>query len=526
MSDKVIVAHDMGTSSDKAVLITVHGEIIGEAKQHYDVYHPKPGWAEQNPDDWWEAVCSTTHQVLQKNKVAPERVAGITFASQTLGLVPINKQGDPLRPAMIWLDSRSAEIMHKRLWKRPHIMGYHPWRLIRFLTITGGAPGHTGKDQVGKLLWIKEHEPDIYAQTDKFLDVKDYVTFRLTGNQTTSADLAFLWWMMDSRKQKNQWHPGLCRLAGVDLQRLPAIQPSAAIVGEVTPAAAKKTGLNPGTPVINGSGDFGAAALGSGALEDGELIACLGTSGWIAAHVTKRKIDVPHYAGCIGSALPDQFYLALAFQETAGICLEWVKDHVLYHKDQIKKEFHASKIYEILDQLAQEVPPGSEGLIFTPWMYGERCPLDDDSVRAGLFNLGLNHSREHILRAVLEGVVLNLRWALEVIENLYTPKAYLNLIGGGAQSDIWCQILADVTNHEIRRVADPRHAGARGVALLASMSLGYMGSILEMKEKIHVDRVFNPNPENRSLYDKRFIMFKALYHANKKWYAKMNGVGK
>jgi len=523
MSEKVIVAHDMGTSSDKAVLITVHGEIIGEAKQHYPVHHPKPGWAEQNPDNWWDAVCATTRQVLKDNKISPDHVAGITFASQTLGLVPVNKQGDPLRPAMIWLDSRSAEIVHHHLWKWPRVMGYHPLRLIRFLSITGGAPGHTGKDQIGKLLWLKKHEPDIYGQTEKFLDVKDFVVFRLTGNTTTSADLAFLWWMMDSRKQKNQWHPALCHMAGVDRKRLADIQPSAAIVGKVTHEAAKKTGLNPGTPVINGSGDFGASALGSGALEEGELIACLGTSGWIASHVTQRKIDVPHYAGCIGSALPEQFYLVLAFQETAGICLEWVKDHVLYHKDQIKKEFHVSKIYEILDQLAQNAAPGSEGLIFTPWMYGERCPLDDDTVRAGLINLGLNHSREHIVRAVLEGVALNMRWAMEVIENLYSPSTYLNLIGGGAQSDTWCQILADVTNREIRRVADPRHAGARGVALLASMSLGYMGSVLEMKKRIHVDKTFKPNPENRSLYNKRFSMFKDFYQANKKWYKRMNG---
>jgi len=522
LSEKVIVAHDMGTSSDKAVLITVHGEIIGEAKQHYPIHHPKPGWAEQNPDDWWDAVCTTTTQVLKENNVSPHKVAGITFASQTLGLVPINSQGDPLRQAMIWLDSRSSEIVHNRLWKRPRIMGYHPWRLIRFLSITGGAPGHTGKDQIGKLLWIKENEPDIYSQTDKFLDVKDYITYRLTGNKTTSVDLAFLWWMMDSRKRKNQWHPGLCRLAGVDASRLPTIRESAAIVGEVTPEAAKKTGLLSGTPVINGSGDFGAAALGSGALEEGEYIACLGTSGWIASHVKKRKIDIPHYAGCIGSALPEQFYLALAFQETAGICLEWLKDHVLYHKDQLTREHHVSKIYEILDQLAQKAPPGSEGLVFTPWMYGERCPLDDDSIRAGLYNLGLNHSREHIVRAVLEGVALNMRWAMEVLENLYSPSTHLNLIGGGAQSGIWCQILADVTHREIRRVADPRHAGARGVALLASMSLGYMHSVLEMKEKIHVDRVFAPNPENRSLYDKRFKAFKDLYRLNKKWYAKMN----
>ena len=213
------------------------------------------------------------------------------------------------------------------------------------------------------------------------------------------------------------------------------------MAGKLTPTSAEKTGLLPGTPIINGTGDLSAAALGSGALDDGELHISLGTSGWVGGHFIKRKIDLAHYTGCIGSAYPQKYYLGMAHQETAGICLEWLKNKVLYHEEQLKEERHVAEIYQILDQLAEEAGPGAEGLMFTPWMYGERCPLDDALVRAGLFNIGLNHSREHLVRAVFEGIAFNTRWALETLENLYSKVEHVNIIGGGAKSDVWCQIM-------------------------------------------------------------------------------------
>ena len=266
-----------------------------------------------------------------------------------------------------------------------------------------------------------------------------------------------------------------------------------------------------------------AAALGSGAHGDGELHICVGTSGWTAGHVTRRKIDMPHYAGCIGSAWPQEYYLAMAHQETTGVCLEWLKDHVLYHKDQLLKEHHASKIYEIFDNMAAAVPPGAEGLIFTPWMYGERCPLDDEHVRAGIYNLGLNHSREHLVRALFEGIAMNSRWALETLEKLYGRVQAVNIVGGGGRSDIWCQIFADVTGKAIRRVQNPQQAGARGVALLASLALGYLDRFEEIAQHIVIDKTFEPDAQNHALYNRRFKAFKSLYRRNKGWFKQQNG---
>jgi xylulokinase len=522
MSDKYILSHDMGTSADKAILVTVHGDIIDEAKREYPIHHPHPGYAEQEPDDWWNAVCQTSKSVLKKTRVKPKDVVGVTFSSQTQGLLPISEDGKPLRRAMIWLDGRSADVIREKLWTPPRIMGYNIFHILRFLRINGGSPGHTGKDQIGKLLWIREHEPHVFTKAHKYLDVKDYIIYRLTGNMVTSADCAYVWWLTDTRKKRNQWHPKLCGLAGISSDQLSDIKESAAIVGKLTPGAAEKTGLLPDTPVINGAGDLSAAALGSGAIEEGELHISLGTSGWVAGHYGKRKVDIPHYTGCIGSAYPQKYYLGMAHQETAGICLEWLKNKVLYHEELLKKESHVSEIYQILDQLAEKAGPGAEGLMFTPWMYGERCPLDDEHVRAGLFNVGLNHSREHIVRAVFEGIAFNTRWAMETLENLYDKVTQLNIIGGGAKSDIWCQIIADITNRVINRVADPQQAGAKGIALLASTTLGYIDSFHDIKKHIKIDRSFTPDPANRRLYDGLFKEFKNLYRQNKKWYARMN----
>ena len=523
MSEKYIISHDMGTSSDKAILITIYGDIIDSAKQTYPIYHPQPGYAEQDPYDWWNAVCHTTKSVLKKSKVKPENIVGMTFSSQMQNLIPISREGKPLMRSMTWLDGRSADTMREQLWTSPRILGYNIFHLLKFLIITGGCPGHTGKDQVGKILWLQDKQPSIFAQTHKFLDAKDFIIYQLTGNMVTSVDLAVVWWLLDTRKNRNQWHPKLCRLAKVNIDQLAEVKESASIVGEITTKAAEQTGLLPGTPIINGAGDLSAAALGSGAIDDGELHISLGTSGWVAGHFNKRKIDIPHYTGCIGSTYPQKYYLGMAHQETAGICLEWLKDKVLYHEEQLREERKVPEIYQVLDQLAEQAGPGAEGLIFTPWMYGERSPLDDDFVRAGLFNIGLNHSREHIIRAVFEGIAFNTRWAMETLENLYSKVDKLNIIGGGAKSEIWCQIMADITNRKINRVKDPQQAPARGIALLASMTLGYIKSYHDIKNYIKIDRSFHPNPDHRDLYDRLFKEFKNVYKQNKKWYRRMNG---
>ena len=525
MSDKCIIVHDMGTSGDKAVIVTVKGEIIHSIKQTYPIHHPQPGYAEQDPDDWWRAVCATTRQAMQQAGISVHDVVGLTFSSQVMSLVAIDREGKPLMPAMTWLDTRSSAILHKRLWKPPRIMGYNIFHLLRFLLITGGSPGHTGKDQIGKILWLRESRPELFEKVYKFIDAKDYIVYKLTGNVITSADIAYVWWMLDTRKKRNKWHARLCRLAGIRPDQLAEVRESADIAGELSAEAAREMGLIAGIPVINGAGDLSSSALGSGAIDEGELHVRIGTSGGVAGHFGKRKIDVAHYAGCIGSTWPQKYYLGIAHQETAGLCLEWLKNNVLYHQEQLKEERNVEQIYQVLDQLAAAVEPGAAGLIFTPWMLGERCPLDNTYVRAGLFNLSLHHKRDHIIRAVFEGIAFNTRWAMETLEKLYAKVTHLNAIGGGAKSDTWCQILADVTDREINQITDPQETNARGVALLAAMTLGYIESYHDIRNYIKIKKTFTPDPRNRDIYDRLFREFKNIYRQNKSWYKRMNRQG-
>jgi len=522
---KYIIAHDMGTSANKAVLVDVQGNIIGSTRKDYPIYHPKPGYAEQDPDEIYDAVCATTTEVIKRSRIDKEDIVGITFSSQVQSVVPVDKDGRPLTRSMNWLDTRSADVMREKVWTLPRVMGYNIFHLIRFLRITGGGPGLAGKDPIAKIIWLKEKQPEIFKQTHKFLDIKDYIIYRLTGRYVTSVDVAYVWWLLDTRDRNNyRWHPKLCQVAGITEERLAEVLPSAAKAGELTAKAAEQLDLSPGTTVVNGAGDLASAALGSGAIDEGLLHVRIGTSGGVAGHFRKRKIDLPHYAGCIGSAFPDKYYLGIGHQETAGLCLEWLKNKVLYHEEQLQEEAHVSDVYQLLDRLAEEAPVGSAGLIFTPWMYGERCPINDDSVRAGFHNLGLNHGREHLIRAVLEGIAFNTRWALETLENLYQPVDCIRVIGGGAKSDTWCQILADVTNHKVLQIENPQLAGARGLALLASMTLGYLENEQQIAEHIHPQNEFIPQPQNREVYDRMFSEFKSLYKQNKSWYKRMNRV--
>ena len=523
-NNKYIISHDLGTSSDKAILISVYGDIVGMERQEYPMHQPEPGFAEQDPMDWWQAVCSTTRSVIKKTKIDPQNIAGITFSSQMQCLVAVNREGDALYPAISWLDGRGLQIMREKVWTMPRIQGYNIFRLLKFIRITGGSPGQAGKDQIARILWLKYNKPEILSHVYKYIDAKDFIIHRLTGNFITSVDLAYVWWLLDTRKNKNRWHAGLCRMAQISPEDLPEVKNSSDIIGTINKKAAAETGLLPGTPIINGAGDMTAAAIGSGAIGEGEMHISLGTSGWVGGHYAKRKIDIAHYTGCIGSAMPEKYYLGMAHQETSGLCLEWLKNNVLYHEDQLLAESNVSKIYQLLDELAMESAPGANGVIFTPWLFGERCPLDDDFVRAGLYNLSMRTNRADIIRAVLEGVAFNTRWAMHTLEKMYHQVSELNIIGGGATSDIWCQIMADILNRKINQVENAQNAGAKGVALLASKSLGFISTYDQIKDYIRIKKEFKPNPDNRTLYDNLYDKFKKIYKNNRKWYKDINGI--
>jgi len=513
LKGKYILAHDTGTTGNKAVLVGIDGEIVGYSSAEYPIYYPKKGYAEQSPADWWNAITKTTKELLEKTEVKPSEIISIVFSTQMAGTIPINSEGEPLMPCMTWLDTRAKEQAEKMSSGIIKIAGYNIFTLMRFLSVTGGIYGNAGKDPICKILWIKEKKPEIYAETYKFLDCKDYLLYKCTGNFVTSRDCANIWWMMDTRKGKYAWSDYILKKYGIDKAKLPEIKTSIDIAGKLTSEAASEMGLQKGIPVVVGAGDMASVAIGSGAIKEGKMHAYVGTSSWLGCHFSERKRDIFHYIGSICSANPDM-YLCLAEQETAGACLEWLKN-VVSAEDQ-------GEIYKIFDEMAAEVDAGANGLIFTPWLFGERSPLDDPTVRGGFYNLSLEHSREHLVRAVLEGVALNLKWALGYLEKLSGKAESINIIGGGAISDVWCQIFADALNRRVRRVYNPKEAGAKGAALIAMVALGCLKSFEEAEKLVKIDAVYKPNPRNVSIYEKIFREFKNIYKNNRKMYRRLN----
>jgi len=493
---KYILCHDVGTSANKAVLVSLDGSIRALSKARYEVLYPKEGYAEQNPQDWWDAVVKTTRDVVQSSG-AGEDIAAIAFSTQMAGVLPVDERGEPLMNCMIWLDTRAAREAFEIIGSR--VTRYNLINLIQFLRITGGAPGFAGKDAISKILWIKRNEPDVYKRTYKFLDVKDYLILRCTGNFVTSRDCANISWMMDTRKGRMDWSDAILRKFGIDRGKLPEIRESTSIAGKLSKEAAEELGLPEGVPVVVGAGDMASAAIGSGAVLENEIHAYIGTSAWLGAHMVERKKDLLHYMGCICSANPEM-YLCVAEQETAGACYEWLRNN-----------FFDGLEFQKLDEMAAESEAGSKGLIFTPWMFGERSPLDDHSVRAGFYNLSLEHTRSEIVRAVLEGVALNLKWALMYFEKLTGRADYINFIGGGAKSDVWLQIFADALKKEVRKVSDPQEAGAKGAAYIAMVALGHLRNFEEVRKLVRVEKTFKPVKENSEIYERAFERFKRIY---------------
>ena len=504
---KYIIAHDVGTSSSKAVLVDTEGRIMGKSSESYKVYYPKPDWAEQEPGDWWKAIANTTNHLLEDTGVSPSDILCVVYSTQMLGIVPMDSTGEPLRQAIIWLDNRACtqacRVMRK--FGGPQI----------FTAVAGATLG--GKDGIPKLLWLKEEEPEVYEKMRCFLDVAGYLVYRSTGNMVMDWSGASVFIGLDFKKRP--WlHNIFLRYLGFDQGKLPPLVRSIDKVGELSKEAASQCGLLEGTPVMAGAGDAPSAAVGSGAIGEGDGHVYLGTSGWVGV-VTKRMPTGKYGAAAIHSADPSKAFL-FAETETAGACLQWIADE-FYQAEQ--KDPKIPNVFALMDEKVGEIPPGSDYLIFTPWMYGERAPIDDCYVRSSFLNLSADHTRENLLRAVYEGVAYNIRWIVEIVENKFNfPLPVLRVIGGGARSEPWMHILADVTHKKVETVHDPQEAGAVGVALVAAVGLGVYPDFESLKKVVRIDKTFEPDEKNEETYDFLFQSYKEVYSNLRGLYVKLN----
>ncbi|MCU0599217.1 MAG: FGGY-family carbohydrate kinase [Desulfobacterales bacterium] len=526
--DNLILSVDIGTTEIKAVLVSSAKGYLDSRQVPCPLIYPERNCVEQSPEEMADGICSTIRELLSAHPDAVEQIAGLTFTSQMGNTLPVDCNGRPLMNFFSWMDERAVKFTNDELYRGLiRIEGQPLLMILNFLRISGGAPGKNGKDILCKMAWLKRFQPQIYEKSYKFFDVKDYAVFLATGRFVTSYDIAYITWLMDTR-QKDQskwaWSPALSEMVGLKLQHMPDLKASTEVAGNVTSDFSKKTGLPEGLPVINGSGDLLTSAIGSGAIAMGDLHINIGTAGWAATHCAVAAVDIKHYVGTIASGMPGKFLL-LSKQETLGGALDWVKG-MLYPKEFIKDTPNA-KIYALIDESAGQSPPGANGVLFTPWLLGERSPVNDANLRGQFFNLGMSINRNDLLRSVFEGVAFNIRWGMEYVEAISRKKTgrvsdEIRFIGGASKSKLWCQVFADVLQRPVVQMGNPQMACAMGVAAIAFVGLGIWKDFGDIDRVLKKVQVFQPNRNNKEIYDKLYHQFRALYRRNRKIYVRLN----
>lgn len=521
-ADKYVLAVDLGTSAGKVALFSMLGKLIGWESEPVPLQVVPGGGAEQDPNDWWKAILNSCKKLLAKESISRNDVVAFCVAAQGEGTVPIDRDGNALMNALLWLDARGAKYAQQYAAGPISIDGYNVARLLRWIRITGGLPAKSGKDLIGHMLFIKYERPEVYEKTYKFLNVPDYINFRLTGKPLTTPDSIFSTWMTDNRDLNDfHYHEGLLKQSPIDRDKLPEIRPPVDILGLLKPEIADELGLSHDVKVVAGAFDVPAAAIGAGTVEDYAPMLCIGTSTLLSAHVPFKKTDITSYIASLPCGIPGK-YLLMAGQDMAGGNLIFLRDNILFHKDALLQA-DPENFFQAVNQIAQEVPPGSNGVIYTPWLYAERAPVDDPTIRAGFHNISLGTTRGDIVRAIFEGVALNTRWLLGPCEKFIGGRKMdpINMVGGGAQSSLWCQIHADVLGRTIRQVKDPLQVNARGAALMASVGLGYI-TFDDIPALTEYEATYRPNPANRALYDELYGIFVDLYRKNRSIYARLN----
>ena len=500
-----VFAHDVGTSSVKSALVSRTGEIVAHSTSPYGFSYPHPGWVEQDPEDYWKAVVLNTRKILGESRSGPEHIMGMVFSTQAMGIIPLDSNDQPLMHNITWVDGRAEE---QALWMMRLLGGRKIFEKLIGVEITG-------KDVIPKLRWLRQNEPELYQQTECILDVNGYLKFRATGQKvfewTGACSYGF-------NLKKKDWERMLFRISGFDIRKLPPLVRSTDVVGTLTPEAAKELGLPRTVKVFGGCDDTQSAALGSGSTEEGDAHIYLGTSAW--AGITTAK-NLKHKNGAVVLQSADAGKnLLVGITESAGANLDWMIEK--FYKLE-KNDPAISNIYAFIDKETEGVPAGSDHLIFTPWLLGERCPVSTTTTRGTVFNLGQEHTRGHFVKALLEGVAFNLRWIFENYQRDFGfNPSKIRAIGGGSVNESWMQGIANITGKQVETIDRPTMAGALGAASCAFVGSGLLDSFHQINQFIDVRKTYTPDPSVEDLYRDLFHSYKDVYRGLKKAYITAN----
>jgi xylulokinase len=495
---KFILAHDTGTGGNKAVLCDLRGRVVHSAYRPYGLSYPRPEWVEQDPDELWKAVAATSRQVIRESGIDARDILGVGVSAQMWNTLPVDSDGRPLTPMLSWLDLRSIRQADRVVSGEIAAMIYQH---------TGNIP--TAKDSIPKILWLKEERPEIWDQTAYLLDCKEYILFKLTGRIAIDWVGASVYFLFDPTT--HEWSQPVCQSLGIPIEKLPPPFPCTEVIGEVTPDAARRTGLRAGTPVVICAGDVATAQSGAGANREGKAHLCIGTATWIGVSTSSFRNDPVKPFWGLNHIDPGKYIIA-GEMETGGGALMWFRDTLCAEERRIAAERGQSS-YALITAAAAKAPPGSDRLIFLPWLSGERAPVLDHYARGGFIGLTMSHSKGHMARAVMEGVAFHLRWICEAMEKLGFGLDGFNAIGGGCNSPLWIQIISDVTSRPVHVVKNHLEAGAAGAALAVAVGLGIYPDMDSVDDLIKIRSEVAPRSSNWQRYNSLYHEYRDIYQA-------------
>ena len=491
-----LIGLDIGTTGVKAIMINRDGKVLATDFQEYPLYFPRPGWAEQNPEDWWNATIKSIKNLMGKARVKPDSIKGLSFSGQMHGLICLDKNYKVIRPAILWCDVRTTP----QCKKITEIVGKE--KLLKLVS-NPALEGFT----LPKLIWVRDNELQNYVKIKKILLPKDYIRFKMTGKIGIDISDAAGTLMLNVVKRK--WSDELLKILKIDKGILPDVYESIDVAGEITDEVAKLTGLAIGTKIVFGGADNTCSAVGNGIIKVGLVSSSIGSSGVVLAPAEKVKLEKEGRIHTFNHSVPNLWYF-MGVMLSAGISYRWFRDTFGEIEKEIEKK-RGIDAYNSLNKLAEKVPVGSEGLIFLPYLNGERTPHQDGYAKGVFFGITPRHTKGHFVRAILEGVVYGLRDSLEIIKEMSVPIKQIRLTGGGAKSLLWRQIQADIFNHPVVTI-NVDEGPAFGAAIIAGVGVGVYKSFSEATDNIiKVSNQIEPIKKNVKIYDEFYQIYKSLY---------------
>lgn len=505
-AEPLVLGVDIGSGGPKIGYVRVTGEPEWWWHERGDIL---AGSESQDANTWWTTIVDAAQRGLAEG-IDPTRVIGVAISGQWASTVPVDEEGIPVADCLMWTDTHGAKYSEQKFGGP--VSGYNAKMLATWLRRSGGVPSHFGSDPVSHMLYLLNDRPEVTQKARWFMEPVDYLAMRFTGKAAASAMSMTAAWLTNNREpDKHEYDEKLVRLAGVDASYLPPLVPAASLIGTIRKDVADLIGLPRDVRVVTSLPDLHTSAVASGAIHDREAHLSLGTSSWVSCPVTMKKTDILRQMASVpGLGIGPKFIIANN-QDNAGRALEWYRATMANGQE-----------YDDLFAAAELTPAGADKVLFTPWLSGERTPIDDRNARGGFHNISLDTTQGHLTRAVLEGVALNLRWLLGTTEKFAgTRFDTIRMMGGGARVDLWCQILADVLDRRLERVAEPLLGGLRGCGIYFGLAAELVAPE-DVRDLIPLDGTFEPNPDNQAIYNELFTQFTRLYSNNKSLFRALN----